>query len=89
MLTVFENCLSAASIQFLPADKETGGVSKVNVPQFCMVVDCTRVDQVHNGLHVLIAGLDIHVETSDDPGTSLAVEEEEVFFGPCKESTHF
>lgn len=89
MLTVFENRLSAVSIELLSADKETGGVSKVNVPQFGMVVDCPRVDQVHNRLHVLIAGLYIHVETSDDPRTSLAIEQEEVFFGLCKERKPF
>lgn len=87
MLTIFQNGLSAASIQFLSADKETSGVSKVNVSQFCIVVDCTRVDQVHNWLHVLIAGFYIHVETSDDPRTSLAVEQKEVFFGLCKEAS--
>lgn len=53
-----------------------------------MVVDRTRVDQVLDGLHVLVAGLHIHVQTSDDPRTSLAVEQKEVFFGLCKESTH-
>lgn len=54
-----------------------------------MVVNCTRVDQVHNWLHVLIARLYIHVETSDDPRTSFAVEEKEIFFGLCKEIKDF
>lgn len=59
--TIFEYRLSATSIYFLPANKETGGVSKVDVSQFCVVVNGSWVDEVLNWLHVLIAGLDIHI----------------------------
>lgn len=79
--TIFEYRLSAVSIYFLSANKETGGVSKVDVPRFCVVVDGSRVDQVLDWHDVLITGLDIHIQASDDPGTPLAVEQEEIVFG--------
>ncbi len=59
--TIFEYCLSAISIYFLSPNKETSGVSKVDVSHFCVIVDGSRVNQVLNWLHVLIAGLDIHI----------------------------
>lgn len=82
--TIFEYSLSAISIYFLSANQETGGVSKVDVTRFCIVVDCSRVDQVLDGHDVLIAWLYIHIQTSDDPGTPLTVEQEQIVFGLCK-----
>lgn len=82
--TIFKYCLSAASIYFLPANEETGGVSKVDMSQFCIVVYGSWVHQVFNWLHVLIAGLDIHIQASDDARTPLAVEQEEIVFGLYK-----
>lgn len=79
--TIFKYCLSAASIYFLPSNEETGGVGKVDVSQFCIVVDGSWVHQVFNWLHVLIAGLDIHIQASDDARAPLAVEQEEIVFG--------
>lgn len=90
--TVFEYRLSAASIYFLSPNKETGGVSEVDVSQFCVVVDGSRVDQVFDWHNVLIAGLDIHIQASDDPWTPLTVEQEEIVFGlykARKEGTFF
>ena len=79
--TIFENCLSAASIYFLSPNKETGGVSKVDVSQFRVIVDGSGVDQVLDWLHVLVAGLDVHIQASDDPRAPLTVEQEEIVFG--------
>lgn len=83
-LTVFKYCLSAASIYFLPPDQETCGVSKVNVSQFGVVVYGSGVDQVLDGLHVLVAGLDIHIKAPNDARTPLPVEQEEIILGLYK-----
>ena len=79
--TVFENGLPAASVCSLPADKETGCVGKVDVSRLGVVVDGSRVDQVLDGHHVLVAGLHVHVQTPDDSRPALAVEQEQVVFG--------
>lgn len=49
-----------------------------------MVVNGSRVDQVLDWNHVLITGLDVHIQSSDDPRTPLAVEQEEIVFGLYK-----
>lgn len=81
--TVFENRLPTASVYFLTPDEETGGVGKVDVSRFGVEVDGPRVDQVLDRLHVLVAGLDVHVQASDDSGTALPVEQEQIVFGLC------
>lgn len=81
-LTIFEYRLSAASIYFLPPNKKTSCVSKVDVSQFCMVINRSRVNQVLNWYHVLITGLDVHIQASDNPRTTLTVEKEEIVFWP-------
>lgn len=49
-----------------------------------MVVNSSRVDQVFDWHHVLIAGLDVHVQASYDPRTPLTVEQEKIVFGLYK-----
>lgn len=52
--------------------------------QFRVVVDGSGVDQVLDWLHVLVTGLDVHIQASDDPGAPLTVEQEEIVFGLYK-----
>lgn len=82
--TIFQYSLSAASIYFLPPNQEAGGVSKVDVSQLCVVVDGSRVDQVFDRHHVLVTGLDVHVQASDHSRTPLTVEQEDIVFGLYK-----
>lgn len=49
-----------------------------------MVVNSSRVDQVLDWDHVLITGLDVHVQASYDPWTPLTVEQEKIVFGLYK-----
>lgn len=51
---------------------------------FCVVVDGSRVDQVLNWHYVLITGLDVHIQASDDARAPLAVEQEQIIFGLYK-----
>lgn len=81
--TVFKNRLPTASVYFLTSYEETRGVGKVDVSRFGVEVDGPRVDQVLDWLHVLVAGLDVHVQASDDSGTALPVEQEQIVFGLC------
>lgn len=81
--TVFKNRLPTTPVDFLTSDEETSGVGKVDVTRFGVKVDGSRVDQVLDWLHVLVAGLDVHVQASDDSGTALPVEQEEIVFGLC------
>lgn len=81
--TVFKNGLPTAPVYFLTPDEETRGVGKVDVSRFGVEVDGPRVDQVLDGLHVLVAGLDVHVQASDDSRPALPVEQEQIVFGLC------
>lgn len=85
--TIFEDCFPTVSIYFLPTDEETGGVSKVDVAGFSMVVDSSGVDEVLYWYHVLITGLNVHVQASDDPRSPLTVEQEKIVFGFYKTET--
>lgn len=81
--TIFENRLSTTSVYFLTSDEKACCVGKVDVSRFCVEVNGSWVDQVLYRLHVLITGLDIHIEPSNDSRTSLAIEQEEIIFWLC------
>ena len=83
-LTDFEYSLSAAPVDFLSADRKAGGVGEVYVAGFCVEVQGPWADQILDLHHVLIAGLNIHVQASDDTGPAFPVEQEQLVLGFCR-----
>ena len=82
--TVFEYRFPPGAVDLLPANQEAGGVGEVDVSRLGVVVDGPWVDQVLDGNHVLVAGLDVQIQAPNDPRTPLPVEQEEVVFGLCE-----
>ena len=81
VITFIEDCFSATAINLLPSNQEAGGVGEVDVSCFSVVVQRSWVHQVLYGNHVFAAGLHTQAQSTDNPWSSFAVEQEEVVLG--------